>query len=88
MILTQWGSFYMGRLPTHALLNGSILAQGPRGTSSVYGATQRKECELCTQATRLLSRPRHFLCDLWQVDRALWASVSSSVKMLGLMPVG
>ena len=47
MILTQWGSFYTGRLPTHALLNGSILAQGQRGTSSVYGATERKECELC-----------------------------------------
>lgn len=46
MILTQWGSLYLGRLPTHTLLNGSALVQGQRGTRSIYGATQRKECRL------------------------------------------
>lgn len=30
MILTQWGSLYLGRLPTHALLNGNVLPQGER----------------------------------------------------------
>lgn len=30
MILTQWGSLYLGRLPTHALLNGKVLPQGQR----------------------------------------------------------
>lgn len=46
MILTQWGSLYLGRLPAHTLLNGSVLSRGQRGTSSVYGATQRQECRL------------------------------------------
>ena len=68
MILTQWGSLYLQRLPTHALLNGNILPQGQRGTSSIYGAAQREECELWRQQTRLTSWPRHFLCDLKQGD--------------------
>lgn len=68
MILTQWGSLYLGRLPTHALLNGNVLPQGQRGTSSIYGAAQRKEYELWRQQTRLTSRLVHFLCDLKQAD--------------------
>lgn len=46
MILTPWGSLYLGRLPTHTLLNGSVLAQGHRGTRSIYGTTQSQECRL------------------------------------------
>ena len=54
MILTQWGSLYLGSLPTHTLLNGNVLPQGQRGTSSIYRAAQRKECELWRQQTRLI----------------------------------
>lgn len=67
MILTQWGSLYLGRLPTHALLNGKVLPQGQR-ESGIYGGARRKECELWRQQTRLAFRLRHFLCDLKRVD--------------------
>lgn len=68
MILTQWGSLSSGRLPTHALLNGKVLPQGQKGTSGIYGAARREECELWRQQTRPTFWLRHFLCDLKQVD--------------------
>lgn len=68
MILTQWGSLYLGKLPTHALLKGSVLPLGQRGQAAFMELHRGKSVGFTDSRPVPTPRPRHFLWDFKQLD--------------------